>query len=321
MRRTFAVVASLALVFSAVPARAAEDPELLFSEGNALMEQDKYAEALERFERAQRLDPGVGTQFNIAVCHQKLGHLAVAYRNFVEVQRFAHAAGKTQREDAAKQKLEDLTPKLSYLVIASQDPEDVLVRVDSEIIDKAAWSFIPVDAGTHRIEASAPNRKSWVSDVAAPPSGQHADVMVPVLLTVEGKTVTVTKETTNTKRTAGYVVGGVGVVGLAAAGVTGLMILDAKSTANKHCNQPPDNHCVDPTTGFQDKTGTDAVTQGKTLVPINWVAWGVGVAGIGVGAFLSLTSGKKEEKPSTTPKVSFSPLPGGGYIGLSGALR
>lgn len=318
MRRLFVIVASVVTLTCASAAAAAEDPEQLFSEGNTLMDQGKYEEALTRFERAQKIDPGVGTQFNIAVCNQKLGRLAVAYQNFVEVQRLAHAAGKTQREEAAKQKLTELLPKLSTFVITSRDPGDVIVKLDGQILPKASWAFVPVDAGTHHIEASAPNRKSFTLDVAAPAAGQHTDVEVPVLLAAEGKTVTVTKETTNTKRTVGYVVGGVGLVGLAAAGVTGLMILDAKSTADKHC-PGSDHHCIDPTTGAVDKTGSDAVSQGKTLTPINAVAWGVGIAGVGVGTFLVLTSGKKDEK-ATSPKVSLSPLPGGAFLGLSGAL-
>ncbi len=80
-----------------------------------------------------------------------------------------------------------------------------------------------------------------------------------------------------------------------------------------------DHRCVDPVTGGPDTAGSDAVSQGKTLTPINGVAWGVGIAGVGVGAFLILTSSKKEEKPGA-PKVSLSPLPGGAFVGLSGAL-
>ncbi len=318
MRRCAVLPVIVVVLLASAPAQAADDPEQLFIQGNALMEQGKYEDALERFERAQKLDPGVGTQFNIAVCNQKLGHLAIAYRNFVEVQRFAHAAGKTAREDAAKQKLAEMTPLLSYFVIASREPGEVVVKLDGQIIGKESWAFVPVDAGPHHVDASGPNRKSWTLDVPAPAGGQHTDVVVPVLLAAEGKTVTVTKETTNTRRTVGYVVGGVGVVGLAAAGVTGLMILDAKSTADKHC-PGSDHHCIDPTTGAVDKTGADAVSQGKTLTPINGVAWGVGLAGVGVGAILILTSGKKEERPGT-PKVSFSPLSGGGFLTLSGAL-
>lgn len=320
--RALTILLASALFTVATSASATDDPEKLFSEGNALMEQGKITEALAKFEEAQKIDPGVGTLFNIAACHERLGHLATAYRNFGEVARFAHAAGKKQREDAAQQKLAEIKPRLSYFVISSTDPGDVLVRVDGAIVPKDAWSFVPLDSGDHRVEASAPTKRSWSSTVAASAEGQKTEVVIPLLQAVEGKTVTVTKETTNTKRTVGYAVGGVGLVGLAAAGVTGFMILDAKSNADKHCTGGPNgNQCID-ATGAQDSQGVNAVNSGKTLGPINAVAWGVGAVGVGVGAFLILTSGKKQEAPAPKSALtpSFTPLPGGGFVGLAGVL-
>ena len=43
---------------------------------------------------------------------------------------------------------------------------------------------------------------------------------------------TVTTETTNTRRTLGYVFGSIGLAGVAAATVTGILILSDKSTAD-----------------------------------------------------------------------------------------
>ena len=322
MRRR-ALFLAIAIFTMTTSAYAADDPETLFAEGSALMDQSKFQEALRKFERAQKLDAGVGTQFNIAVCHQNLGHLAVAYRNFVEVQRLAHASGKKVREDLAAQKAADLKPRLSYFVIRSEDLADVLVRVDGEIMDKTTWAFVPVDAGSHTVEASAPAKVSWTTDLAAPAAGQHADVIVPALKTAEGKTITLTKETSNPRRTAAFVVGGVGAAGIVVGAITGAMILSAKSTADDHCKSGTDKHCLD-STGKLDTTGTDAVSRGKTLVPINYVAFGVGVVGLGVGAYLMLTSSGKSEEPSpstsTSPKAAFTPLPGGGFLGVSGSL-
>ncbi|MDB5220288.1 MAG: hypothetical protein JWO86_8215 [Myxococcaceae bacterium] len=272
------------LVASAARAQAV-DPEVLFAEGTALVDQQRYAEALPKLEAAQRLDPGIGTQFNIAVCHEKLGRLATAWRTFEEVEVAARAAGKTQRRQAARARLDAIRPRLSVLRVRSDEPDEVLLKIDGVIVPKASWQFWPVDAGDHKVEASAPAKHSWVATTRAPAAGQTDDLVVPRLAVAEGKTTLVS--VTDKRRTLGYVLGGVGVLGVAASVVTGLMLLDAKSTADERCAP----RCVD-SSGKYDPTGADAVSRGKTLLPINAIAWGVAAAGLGAGTYLILTSGK-----------------------------
>jgi hypothetical protein len=285
------------LVASTAQAQAqAGDPEALFAEATALADQQKYAEALPKFEAAQRLDPGIGTQFNIGVCNQKLGKLATAWRAFEEVEAAARAAGKNQRREAARARLDALRPRLSVLRVRSDEPEEVLLKIDGVIVPKASWQFWPVDPGDHKIEASAPAKNSWVRATRAPAEGQTEDLVVPRLAVAEGKTTVVS--VTDKRRTVGYVLGGVGVLGVAASVVTGLMLLDAQSTADERCTP----RCVD-SSGKFDQTGADAVSRGTTLLPINAIAWGVAAAGLGAGAYLILKSGKSVSA-SLGPSVS-----------------
>ena len=46
---------------------------------------------------------------------------------------------------------------------------------------------------------------------------------------------------------------------------------------------------------------------GRTLVPINVIAWGVGIAGVAAGAYLFLTSGKSTEQPQ--PRTAAAQIP------------
>lgn len=291
-----AALVALAIMASSATAAAADpEAEKLFADGSALMGTGAYADALAKLVQAQRLDPGIGTQFNIAVCHEKLGHLATAWRNFEEVARLARASGKKAREDAARAKLEELRPRLSSFVIRSEEPGDVLVKIDGTIVNKESWAFIPVDPGEHVVQATAPTKKPWSASFAAPLAGEKRDIVVPVLNIVqETKLVTVTKETSNGRRTVGFVLGGVGVAGVVAATVTGLMLLDAKSTADERCKPK----CVNEAGEF-DQTGSDAVNRGETLLPVNAIAWGVAVVGLGVGTFLILTSSKSASAEPT----------------------
>jgi hypothetical protein len=232
------------------------------------MDHDQFAEALPKLIEAQRLDPGIGTQFNIAVCYEKLGKLGSAWRNYTDVLRLARASGKKRREDAAREKLAGLESRAPAYVIVAKNASDVSVKIDGVLLSKEDWSRYPVDPGEHTISATAPAKKPWSATMAAPPEGQRADVVIPELQTATNtKVVTVTTETTNTKRTIGFIAGGIGLAGLTVAGITGVMLLDAHSTAESDCtldipDAPDRKRC-----NTQD--GRDAVQRGETLLPIN----------------------------------------------------
>ena len=68
----------LTLVLALVASRTAradnkDKADTLFKQGKKLMGEKKYAEACEAFEQAMKLDPGIGTQLNIAQVLQGVG--------------------------------------------------------------------------------------------------------------------------------------------------------------------------------------------------------------------------------------------------------
>src|SRR5512134_2148923 len=69
------------------------DADRLFEEGRALAKEKRYSEACDRFDRSFKLDPTVGTELNLADCHEQLGHLTEALR------LFSDAADKSARTD------------------------------------------------------------------------------------------------------------------------------------------------------------------------------------------------------------------------------
>src|SRR5579883_326916 len=58
--------------------------EALFNEGKRLMNERKFGEACPKFLASQKLDPGVGTQLNLAVCYEANGQTASAWATFKE---------------------------------------------------------------------------------------------------------------------------------------------------------------------------------------------------------------------------------------------
>lgn len=252
----------------------------LFADAMKLIEEEKFEEAIPKLEEAQRIDPGIGTQFNLASCYAKTGKLAAAWRNYLEVERHARAAGKKEREAATRQALDELRSRVPHLEITAA--AGVTVRVDGAVVLPAELGFLALDMGEHNLEAVAASRKPFEQRVTIDREGAFP-VVIPELEAI--KPVTITKETTNTRRTLAIASAGVGVAGLATAIVTGAMVLSAKSTAEERCR--PD--CLT-ATGEPDQEGNDAVRRGTTLLPINLVAWIVAGAGLGVGTFLYLTS-------------------------------
>ncbi len=297
---------------SAVPSVAAPaaDPDKLFTEAMNLVAEENFVEAIPKLEEAQRLDPGIGTQFNLAICYAKTGRLALAWKNFRQVESLARAAGKKERADAAQAKLAELRPKLASIAVRLGGTAPATVSVDGDVIPTTELTFIPLDGGAHKLEVSAPGRESFEELVSlAGDEGERREVVVPALAPLGMKTEirTVTEETTNTRRTLGYVFGSIGLAGVAAATVTGILILSDKSTASDRCK--PD--CVT-ATGEVDAAGADAVQRGKTLLPINIVAWVVAGAGLGAGAFFLVTSRKQPPKAAGTTLVPSFDARGGG---------
>src|SRR5689334_11081114 len=94
---------ALALAFAwprlaAADVSPAKKAERLYDEGVALVDQGNYAAACPKFEESQRLDPALGTQFNLADCLEHTGKLGSAFRLFGAVERAARAAGKPKLE-------------------------------------------------------------------------------------------------------------------------------------------------------------------------------------------------------------------------------
>jgi tetratricopeptide (TPR) repeat protein len=99
-----------ALPFSVSPRLARADASLadkaaaqtLFDEGRKLMAKGMFADACPKLAESQKLDPGVGTQFNLSDCYEKMGQTASAWAGFLEaasarksrvnVQRRSHRA-------------------------------------------------------------------------------------------------------------------------------------------------------------------------------------------------------------------------------------
>jgi hypothetical protein len=167
VKRTFVqVLAATAVVLACSAAHAepsADDRAVartLFEDGRALLKQGNYAQACPKLEESQRLDPGIGTLFNLADCYEHVGRIASAWAAFSEVADVAKRAGQTDRETIARERANALAPKVSKLRLRMAAPPSGLeLRYDDKPLSTAVLGTdMPVDPGEHHLRASAPGK-------------------------------------------------------------------------------------------------------------------------------------------------------------------
>ncbi len=158
--------------------------ESLFVEGKKQFNQKRYAEACKSFSDSQRLDPGLGTMLNLAVCYEKLGKFASAWTIYREAASVARDAKQTSREQIARKGAVALEPRLAKLTIippTSNLPPQMVIHRDGEIVPQSLWGVATaVDPGTHQLEVTAPGHEKWTTQIAAD-AGQSSSVTIPAL--------------------------------------------------------------------------------------------------------------------------------------------
>lgn len=177
------VVAATSLTASAQNQPDIAGAETLFEQGRQLVNEGRLEEACPKFAESQRLAPAAGTALNLAACYDKQGKTASAWGTYRDAVSLSVASGQTVREQFARDRAAELEPKLIKLlvVVASQEP-GLDIKRDGTPMTRAQWGTpIPVDPGSHTIEASAPKKKKWQQTIDAAGEGKTMTVTVPGL--------------------------------------------------------------------------------------------------------------------------------------------
>jgi hypothetical protein len=282
----------------------------LFAEGRSLMEDERYEEACPKFEESLRLDHGMGTQFNLAHCWEKVGRTASAWALFLDVAAAARAGNQPQRETAARERAKSLETKLSRLRIEISDAAPgTQVERDGQDVGKAAWGTgVPVDPGKHVVHVTAPGKKPWTDEVNVPAAPRTFTVAVPALedaaIEQPEPEVTPTRSPpveadvaeprgggSSGQKVAALVVGG---VGLAAAATGTIFLLQSRSdnsAALDLCHTPTgvagEERCETPD---EEDRHTELVNDAKRGRLIGFVGVGVGGAALITAVILYATA-------------------------------
>lgn len=159
--------------------------ESLFVEGRRLMKAKRYAEACDKFESSQALDPAVGTLMNLADCNVRINRTASAWAQFREAAAIARGTGDRRRGGVAAQRAAALLPTLARLrVVTGALPAGVtfVIRVNERDLPVAAWNTaMPVDPGAQAVVVTGSGYTAWTTRAQAAGSSETTVVVsVPV---------------------------------------------------------------------------------------------------------------------------------------------
>jgi hypothetical protein len=331
MRKSFllSLASSLALaaLLSAPEAHAqSSDPAAaqgLFDAAKQLVAQHKFADACPKFVASFRLDPKPGTMVNLADCYEKSGQTASAWARYLEAASLAQRAGQAEREKYAKDHAAALEPKIARLTIsAAASARGLEVLRDGAPIDAAILGTpVPIDPGTHQIEARAPGKKPWTKtiDIAAGPTRVTVDVPSledmpqgaplpvgsvtgPVAPQVEPVAPPPQDTSLSTRKKVGYAAIAAGGAGVLVGIITGSMAISKHGSLASSC---PHGVCVG-----QDS----AISSYHTLGTVADVGLFVGGAIAVTGIVLVATA------PSASPAKQgwIRPVVGPGFTGAMG---
>jgi len=324
-----AVIAAMAV---AAPARAqSAEAETLFREGKRLMKKGQIAQACDKLDASDRLEPTDGTELNLADCREKNGQLATAWAMFVKAAAAARHAGNAGREAEARKRAAALEPRLVYLTI--EVPEDskldgLVVKRNDAAIDRELWDQrVPVDPDEYQISAEAPGRDPWSTSVVVKTRSKKVEVPVldklpePRRAPAGERAQTPTDDPTRAgdagpagpagSPAPGRLTGtrklalGLAAVGVVAAGVGVGFGLHASSLENQADATCPDAACTDPNAVAVNRSARRAALYAN-------LGFAVGGAAVITAAVLWFTGA-----PKARETVSVLPTLDPGQVGIS----
>jgi hypothetical protein len=308
--------------------------EALFEQARAAMAAGSFDIACARFRDSDKLDPAVGTRFNLADCEERRGRVATAWSLFRGV--LSELAQDDDRRPIAEQRARALEPRIPYLKMqpSADTPPRVHVRIDGVELGEGSFGVaLPMDPGAHQLVLVPAEGGAGQHSSFSLREGEHLDL--PIRFTPSSSPPPAERANNapapapddeeifpaqNSQQKWAYVAGGVGAASLLFGAVTGIVTLNKKNTAETNCSER--RHVC-------NQAGVDANESGKTFGTLSAVGLSVGVLGLAAGAYLWLTA------PESAPPAAHSSIParrgfpvrpelgyvpGTGFLALSGSF-
>jgi hypothetical protein len=310
MAQRLAFVLCVVLHANAAKADKRTDAEELFRRAKALMNENRHRDACPLFEESERLDPQMGTLLNLAICHETVGKIASAWGEFRAVEQMAKQANREDRMKLAHERAEKLEPRLpriKVLVPADAKVQGLTIKVDGEVKGEPLWTGVAVDPGTRTVEASAPGKKTATLKVKVDDEGALVPITIPKLddapkpppggaSSSSAQTGPTDDELSSnrSKKTMGFVVGGLGLAAMATGGVFGVLAIMRDGEAHDQCPKP----CF---VGSKEAQAADTTTDRALLFAnVSNVVIPLGAIALIIGGYLVLSAGPTERASTNT---------------------
>jgi hypothetical protein len=292
MKAAAALLVGLATLVAAplVHAGGAEDEARRTFEEGLEAERNGQASACGKFRKALELIREVGPLKKVKECDVRDGKLLLARAKLEEL--IARWPVQDAELEGFKTELAAVRGRIAHvdLALAAGAPPGTKARIDSKPVDVPATS-VELDPGEHEILVEVPSKPIERTTVTLG-DGENKSLTIPLAepRSTEGPTPP-TPHPAEAKGglgglgIAGIVIAGVGVGAFVGAGVTGGLVL-SKSDEFDACKK---TSCPDLQALKSD---------GDTLLIANGVLFGVGIAGVGLGATLlviDLATGPSDE--------------------------
>lgn len=334
--RFTSLLAIAAVTLSSLPTPALADnaeniaaARALGIQGVKLAEEGKCGEAIEKLERAEALYHAPTILGRLGECQIQIGQIVRGTENLNKVVREQLPANAPKAfidaQERARRVLESALPRIAHLIV-NIEPAGVEadVTIDTTPMPRVLIGVErPTDPGTHEIAVTAPgylpakatvklgegareqvtltlapdpNAAAAPADTAAPPPPPDTSPLLP-------QADTAPTSSGSGRKTAGYILLGLGGAGLVVGGVTGALALGDAATLKKRCDD-----------GIAGNCEQKDIDNAKSVALISTIGFSVGAGAALVGVILLATGGSSERSGRT----GVEPYVGFGNAGITG---
>ena len=299
----------LAVLCNAALARAQPTPEpdseaeRLFNEGRSLAAAGDYAGACERFAKSLELDHSLGTELNLADCHENLGHLREAWRLFTAVAQESARSADASRTEFARKRAAAVAARLATIVIDVERPMiGMAITVGDHPVQPTTQIIDLVEPGPVRITASVPRHRPFETTVDGT-AGTTQHVKIPPFVESDAPP----PERYERARGRVYLAYGLG-VGSVIAGAAGLSLaLIGRSNYNTTADGL---HCDRVSGGIRcDDTGAEEVAEAQRLADIG-TGFAVGGGALAIAAVVVYLTAPME-------RITVAPVASAEHLGIT----
>ena len=314
VRSSFALCATSALCGAprSVQAEAAADGDTIkrardqFSQALSLQTGGDWAGALALLKEVAAVKPTPQVRFNIALCEERLGRLVAALGDYELAASDAQAEKLDQVRQEVDSRLESLKARVPRIVVErGENADSATISLDGVSLGDSVLNIpLPADPGPHVVEATAlgflPFKQSF--RVA---EQQTATIKVKLdaqPIKPEPLAPTQYRPASTGVRSAGFVVGGVGIASLIGSGAMFYLRHTSITDLDKQCG-PNRMSCP--------ATSQSTVDRGKLYTTLGNVTLIAGAVGLALGATLVIVGSHSSEQAS----LALTPGAAGANVG------